>query len=83
MAALAAECDLPSCAVEEIEKANTARHAGEIVKRYTNQLFFDALCKKVFEFLQGYSNCRLETEIIMFEFDGTICSTYPNEKRGI
>src|SRR5215467_118459 len=46
MAALAAECDLPSSAVAEIEKANTARHAGEIVRRYTNQLFFDALCKK-------------------------------------
>lgn len=83
MAALAAECDLPSSAVAEIEKANTARHAGEIVRRYTNQLFFDALCKKVFEFLQGYSNCSLETEIIMFEFDGTICSVYPNYKHGI
>lgn len=78
MASLAAECNLPSNAIAEIEKANTARHAGEIVKRYANQVFFDSLCTKVFEFLQRYSNYGLEIEIIMFEFDGTICSRYRN-----
>ncbi|HEY7080301.1 MAG TPA: cobalt-precorrin-5B (C(1))-methyltransferase [Nitrososphaeraceae archaeon] len=76
MAALAAECNLPTNAIAEIEKANTARHAGEIVRRYANQVFFDSLCKKVFDFLQRYCNYGLEIEIIMFEFDGTICSRY-------
>ncbi len=76
MAALAAECNLPTNAIAEIEKANTARHAGEIVRRYANQVFFDSLCKRVFDFLQRYCNYGLEIEIIMFEFDGTICSRY-------
>jgi cobalt-precorrin-5B (C1)-methyltransferase len=83
MAALAAECDLPANAVAEIEKANTARHAGEIVRQYSNLVFFDNLSKKVFEFLQEYSNYGLEIEIIMFEFDGTICSKYPKGDLGI
>ena len=79
MAALATECNLPADAIAEIEKANTARHVGEIVRRYTRQDFFDNLCKKVFEFLRRYSNCALEIEVVMFDFDGTVCSRYRYE----
>ena len=83
MAALATECNLPADAIAEIEKANTARHVGEIVRRYTRQDFFDNLCKKVFEFLRRYSNCALEIEVVMFDFDGTVCSRYRYENSGI
>jgi cobalt-precorrin-5B (C1)-methyltransferase len=76
MAALATECNLPPDAIAEIEKANTARHVGEIVRRYAKQDFFDNLCKKVFEFLRRYSNYSLEIEVVMFDFDGTVCSRY-------
>src|SRR5262249_51487187 len=56
MATLAAECSLPSEAIAEIKRANTARHVGEIVRRHENQDFFDTLCKKVFEFIRKYCN---------------------------
>ena len=79
MAALATECKLPADAIAEIGKANTARHVGEIVRRYSRQDFFDNLCRKVFEFLRKYSNYVIEIEVVMFDFDGTVCSRYPYE----
>jgi len=79
MAALATDCKLPADAIAEIGKANTARHVGEIVRRYSRQDFFDNLCRKVFEFLRKYSNYVIEIEVVMFEFDGTVCSRYPYE----
>lgn len=80
MARLAAECNLPPSVLAEIKNANTARHVGEIVRRFANQDFFDTLCKRVFEFMRKYSNYAVEVEIIMFEFDGTVCSRYPLPK---
>ena len=54
MATIASECNLPESALAEIEKANTARHAGEIVSGFSGHKFFDILCQRVFEFLRKY-----------------------------
>jgi cobalt-precorrin-5B (C1)-methyltransferase len=80
MTTIASECNLPESALAEIEKANTARHAGEIVSRFSGHKFFDILCQRVFEFLRKYSNYAIEIEVIMFNFNGTVCGRYPLAK---
>ncbi|MFZ0326805.1 MAG: cobalt-precorrin-5B (C(1))-methyltransferase [Nitrososphaeraceae archaeon] len=80
MATIASECNLPESALAEIEKANTARHAGEIVSGFSGHKFFDILCQRVFEFLRKYSNYAVEIEVIMFDFNGTVCGRYPLAK---
>jgi cobalt-precorrin-5B (C1)-methyltransferase len=77
MAGLAEQCGAPASAVAEIKKANTARHAGEIVAGYRVQGYFELLCKKVHEQMREHTRGELELEVIMFEFDGRVLARYP------
>lgn len=77
MAGLAQQCGAPPKVVDEIKKANTARHVGEIISRHDTRGFFDLTCKKVYEQMRDHSNGQLEIEVIMFEFEGRILARYP------
>lgn len=77
MAGLAEQCGAPSAVMAEIKKANTARHAGEIVIRNNVQGYFELLCKKVHEQMNEHTKGQLGLEVIMFEFDGKILARYP------
>jgi cobalt-precorrin-5B (C1)-methyltransferase len=80
MAEVALEC-LPTISpslLEEIEKANTARHVAEII--VANKIgggFFRLICKKVYEHMWEYSKGNLELEVIMFDFDGRVYGQWP------
>jgi cobalt-precorrin-5B (C1)-methyltransferase len=81
MAKVALEC-LPTISpslLEEIEKANTARHVAEII--VANKMgggFFRLICKKVYEHMREYSKGNLELEVIMFDFDGRVYGQWPS-----
>src|SRR5918912_562688 len=76
MAKVATECNSNSAVIEEIKKANSARHVSEIINKNNISGFFDILCKKVYEQMYEYSKGELQLEIIMFEFDGKVCGRY-------
>jgi cobalt-precorrin-5B (C1)-methyltransferase len=79
MAKVALEC-LPTISpslIEEIEKANTARHVAEIIVANNVDGFFQLLCKKACEHMREYSKGNLELEVIMFDFDGRVYGQWP------
>lgn len=77
MADLARQCGASDNAVDEIKKANTARHVAEIVARHKVEGFFDLVCKKVHEQMLEHSKGDLDIQVIMFEFDGRVLARYP------
>jgi cobalt-precorrin-5B (C1)-methyltransferase len=77
MASIASECMASEETIEKIRIANTARHVSEIVDANGIQGFHDAICKKVCDRLDEYSNGRIEIRVIMFEFDGKVKGSYP------
>jgi cobalt-precorrin-5B (C1)-methyltransferase len=78
MAKIATDCfpGIQSSLIEEIRKANTARHVSEIVKAQQIPGFFELICKKVHEQMQEHSKGALLIEVIMFDFDGKICGRF-------
>jgi cobalt-precorrin-5B (C1)-methyltransferase len=77
MATLAAECNSSESVIEEIRRANTARHVSEIIKKNNINGFFDLICRRVYEQMHKHSEKELEIKVIMFEFDGRVSAQYP------
>lgn len=77
LARLALQCNAPQAVIDEIKKANTARHAGEIIAKHNISGFYDLICKNVYDQMTKHSSGRLELDIIMFDFDGKIQARYP------
>jgi cobalt-precorrin-5B (C1)-methyltransferase len=83
MAKIASRCSPPPVVIEDIRKANTARHVSEIIDRYLVEGFYDAICREVFDRLNEHSNGRIELQVILFEFDGKIRGSYPHHWRSV
>ena len=77
MAKLASECNPSELVLEEIRRANTARHVSEIINKNNVTGFFDLICKRVYEQMYEHSGRELDVKVIMFEFDGHVCGQYP------
>jgi cobalt-precorrin-5B (C1)-methyltransferase len=77
MAKIASRCSSSAAVIEEIKKANTARHVSEIVDSNRVEGFYDAICKEVFDQLKEYSSGRIKLQVILFEFDGKVRGSYP------
>ena len=77
MANLASLCIDSKNILDEIRKANTARHVSEIIIQNNVKKFFDLLCKQVYLEMSSHSNKSIEIEVVMFGFDGKILGTYP------
>jgi cobalt-precorrin-5B (C1)-methyltransferase len=77
MANLASKCLDSKEIINEIRKANTARHVSEIINRYNIKNFYNLICQLVCFEMTKHSNNSLEIVVIMFDFDGKICGKYP------
>src|SRR5437870_4477066 len=79
MAKVASECypRISMSILEEIRKANTARHVSEIITTHQITGFFDLICKKVHEHMLEYLKVGLQLEVIMFDFDGKVSGQFP------
>jgi len=77
MANLASVCINSENIINDIRKANTARHVSEIIIQNNIQNFFDLLCKQVYFEMYNHSNKSMEIEVVMFGFDGKITGKYP------
>lgn len=79
MARLAVECEARPNIVEEISRANTARHVSEIIKKNKIVSFYDHVCKKVYEQMHEHAKGQLQIEVILYEFDGTVIGRHPKK----
>ncbi len=77
LANLASLCVNSGNIINDIKKANTARHVSEIIIRNNIQNFFDLICKQVYIEMYNHSNKSMEIEVIMFSFEGKIIGKYP------
>ena len=79
MAKVASECypRISRSILEEIRKANTARHVSEIITTHQITGFFDLICKKVHEHMLEYLKGGLQLEVIMFDFNGKVSGQFP------
>ena len=62
--------------IQEIEKANTARHVLEIIKESKNDEFFNQVCVHVYTQMKSHSEKKIPIEVILFDFDGQILARH-------
>jgi len=74
---IAQKCNAKAETVNEIKKANTARHVYEIVIKEKLIGFFDLICGEVYKQLRNHSEKKFEIDVIMFDFDGNIIGRHP------
>jgi cobalt-precorrin-5B (C1)-methyltransferase len=79
MARVADECEAPLNVVEEISRANTARHVSEIIKKNKIVGYYDDLCRKVYDQMYEHAKSQLLIEVILFEFDGAVIGRHPKK----
>jgi cobalt-precorrin-5B (C1)-methyltransferase len=77
MANLASLCTTSKNIINDIRKANTARHVSEIIIQNNVENFFDLLCERVYLEMYNHSNKLMEIEVVMFGFDGKVLGKYP------
>ena len=69
---LAKNCGAHKKNIEEIEKANTARHVSEIIIRNKIDGFFQQICEKTHQHMKNHSDGKIALEVILFDFEGNI-----------
>lgn len=77
MARIASTCTTSDKIINEIKNANTARHVSEIIMKNNIPRFFDVICENVFKQMFSHADKQLEIIVIMFDFDGGVCGSYP------
>jgi len=65
--------------IEQIKKANTARHVQEIIQENKLDEFFRKVCSKVYDQMAEYSENKVRLEIVLYDFDGSILTKYPEK----
>ena len=69
---LARNCGSNETIVENIKKANTARHVSEIIKENKITGFFEEICAETYQHMKKHSEEKVSLEVILFDFDGNI-----------
>ncbi len=72
LASLAQEIGASDSILEQIRKANTARHVSEILEANGIGGFYQKLCEKVQEVTLAHVQSQLEIEVILTDFEGNI-----------
>lgn len=77
LAKVAEELGASKGLVDEIKKANTARHVSEIVMQHKLAGYFDKLCAMVHAAMSEHTRGQVQLECIMFDFDGKVIGRHP------
>ena len=77
LAEIAQKCDASNDIIEQIRKANTARHVFEIVSNANLKNYFDVICTEVYNQLRNHSENKFDIDVIMFDFDGNVIGRIP------
>lgn len=76
LANLAQEVGSPMEILEQIKKANTARHVMDIIQGSKIEGFFDLVCEHVWRQMTHHSQNKVSIEVILFDFDGNVLTRY-------
>ncbi len=76
LAGLASRCKADEKIIEQIRKANSARHVQEIVAENQIEGFFDQVCSEVYKQMRKHSEEKVTLEVMLFDFDGKISGKY-------
>ena len=79
LAELAMESNADGKIIEEIKKANTARHVSEIIQKNHVMGFFELICAKTYDHMRRYSDRKVPIEVILFDFNGKILTRKSEE----
>lgn len=77
LAEIAEKCNADSQTIEQIRKANTARHVQDIVMEHKVEGFFDKVCGLVYKHMRNHSEEKVPIDVILFDFDGKILGRHP------
>ena len=69
---LAQRCNANENIIQDIKKANTARHVSEIIQENKIEGFFDLVCGETYKHMRKHSEEKVPIDVILFGFDGNI-----------
>jgi len=69
---LAQKCNANESVIQDIKKANTARHVSEIIQENKIKGFFDLICEETYKHMRKHSEEKVPIDVILFDFDGNI-----------
>ena len=72
LAELAQKCNANESIIQEIKKANTARHVSEIIQENRIEGFFDLICSETYKHMRKHSEEKIPIDVILFDFEGNI-----------
>ena len=72
LAELARRCNSSESVIQEIRKANTARHVSEIIQENEIKGFFDLICDETYKHMRKHSEEKVPIDVILFDFEGNI-----------
>lgn len=72
LADLAKKCNADETTIENIKKANTARHVSEIIIQNNVKGFFEEICNETYKHMRKHSEEKVPLDVILFDFDGNI-----------
>jgi len=72
LSALAQKCNANENIIQDIKKANTARHVSEIIQKNKIEGFFDLICNETYKHMRKHSEEKVVIDVILFDFEGNI-----------
>ena len=79
LAELASKVNADNTVIENIKKANTARHVSEIIQENNVDGFFELICSEVYKHMRKHSEEKVPIDVILFDFEGKILAREPKE----
>lgn len=76
---LAKRCNAEDNLIQDIKKANTARHVSEIIQENRIEGFFDLICSETYQHMRKHSEEKVAIDVILFGFDGNILARKSEE----
>ena len=72
LAELAQKCNANESVIQDIKKANTARHVSEIIQENKIEGFFDLICGETHKHMKKHSEEKVPINVVLFDFEGNI-----------
>ena len=79
LADLAKKSNANETIIENIKKANTARHVSEIIQENNVGGFFDLIVNETYRHMRKHSEEKVPIDVILFDFDGNILARKSEE----
>ena len=72
LAELSQKCNANENVIQEIKKANTARHVSEIIQKNKIVGFFDLIAGETYKHMKKHSEEKVPIDVVLFDFEGNI-----------